>query len=129
MNIFKEAGKQKVRFNSTKGLLTIEDLWDIPLTSKTSSSLDSIAVELHNKLKTATTSFVSATLPENEITVLALDVVKSIIETRLEEIKERETEVERKQVRKKIKRLIDNKKDDSLANKSLEELQSMLDET
>ena len=42
IDIFKQAAKAKLRFPSSKGELRVEDLWDLPLTSKTGPSLDSL---------------------------------------------------------------------------------------
>ena len=33
MNMFEQAARQGFRFNSTRGLLTTEQLWTLPLTS------------------------------------------------------------------------------------------------
>ena len=45
MNIFEQAARQKIRFESVLGLLCVEDLWDLPLTSLNSkrANLDDIA--------------------------------------------------------------------------------------
>ena len=41
-DIFKQATKLKLRFSSVRGDLTVEDLWDLPLTSKSNLSLDGV---------------------------------------------------------------------------------------
>ena len=36
MNIFEQAARQAFRFESPKGFLTVEDLWNLPLTQRNS---------------------------------------------------------------------------------------------
>ena len=43
MSIFEQASRLKLRFASVKGELTIEHLWGLPLQSKTSFDLDTVA--------------------------------------------------------------------------------------
>lgn len=85
MNIFEAASRQKLRFETTKGLLSIEDLWDIPLTSATGKvCLDEIAIGLHRQLRASAdvVSFVDNTATQNPATVLRFDLVKHVIEQR-----------------------------------------------
>ena len=43
MNIFEQATRQAFRFESPKGFLTVEDLWNLPLTNNTGrANLDGI---------------------------------------------------------------------------------------
>ena len=45
--IFMKATQKKLRFDSTQGLLTVEDLWDLPLTgTNKKANLDDIAIGL-----------------------------------------------------------------------------------
>ena len=46
MDIFKQAAKQKLRFKTSQGLVTTEDLWDMPLLSKT-KPLSELAFKPH----------------------------------------------------------------------------------
>ena len=46
--LFKQATQNKYRFESTKGLLTVEDLWDLSLTA-----LDNVAVTLDEQIQKA----------------------------------------------------------------------------
>ncbi len=55
MNIFENASKTKVRFETSKGEVSVEELWDLSLTS-----LDSIAKVISKELKEASEeSFIS----------------------------------------------------------------------
>ena len=50
-NLFEVAARKKYRFDSQKGLLSVEELWDLPLQSTKSVSLDSIAIALNKEIK------------------------------------------------------------------------------
>ena len=43
MNIFEYAARSKIRFQSTKGELTVEQLWDVPLRSRDDFNLNAVA--------------------------------------------------------------------------------------
>ena len=43
INIFEQASRAKLRFDSVKGQLVTEQLWDLPLQSKTNFDLDTVA--------------------------------------------------------------------------------------
>ncbi len=42
--MFEEASKLKLRFETTRGLVAVEDLWDIPLIGNNGFSLDILAM-------------------------------------------------------------------------------------
>ena len=46
MNIFETAARNKVRFESSKGLVTVEDLFDAPLTSKNGGAFNTTPKKL-----------------------------------------------------------------------------------
>jgi len=127
--MFEKASKQKLRFVTTVGTLTTEDLWDLPLTSHVGISLDNIAKELNRAIKADDEdSFVTKKTNSNTRLNLQFDIVKHIIEVKLEEAeasKNRKAKAEKKQ---KILSLIDDKENDALAAMSKEDLMKMLDE-
>lgn len=127
--MFEKATKQKLRFESVKGLLSVEDLWDLPLTSKAGqANLDDVARAIHNKLNSsANVSFVNGTTVASEADQLKMDIVKHIIAEKVAEnqaaAKARDTK-ERKQL---IMSIMAQKQNDALAAASMEDLQKMLD--
>lgn len=76
--MFEEASKLGLRFESPKGHLTTEDLWDIPLVSDNpmEASLDTIARSLCNKLPNDGTE-------GDDITQLMYDIVSHTMRVRL----------------------------------------------
>ena len=81
--IFEQATRAKLRFATPKGTLSVEDLWELPLTSKTGqANLDDIAKGLHRELKANDeVSFVEEKTTANTVTNLKFEVVKSVINT------------------------------------------------
>lgn len=119
MNIFEKATRLKLRFQSTRGMLTVEDLWDIELTS-----LDKLAI-IYKKRLGRSESFLD-TEDKDELTELSFELCKYIIEARLQEAKEKEDAKAAYDRKQKILSLISEKKDDELKGKSIEELQEMI---
>jgi len=128
MNIFEQATKQALRFETTAAatLLTVEDLWTLPLASGR-ISLDSVAKAVNKLLKeTQEESFVAPSSADNTQLSLKMEVVKYIISVRLKEKEEATNAAAKKMEQEKIKQLIHNKKNEALGEKSIEELEAML---
>ena len=51
MNLFEIATRAKFRFDSLKGALTVEQLWELPLQSRTGVDLDTVAKGINASLK------------------------------------------------------------------------------
>ena len=127
--MFEKASRLKLRFESVVGMLTAEDLWDLPLTSKKSASLDGVAKKVSTLLKASEEeSFVVKTSKPNEVLQLKLDVVKQVIAVRLEESEAKAKAEERRSKKQKILGLIAKKQDEELGDRSVEDLKKMLDE-
>lgn len=129
MNIFEQATRQKIRFESVLGLLCVEDLWDLPLTSLNSkrANLDDIARSLDFQLKSRPSiSFVNAASEVNAKTQLAFDVVLHIINVKIAEVKVAEQARQNREKKQKIMAIIEQKSDMRLAESSIEELEAML---
>ena len=124
--MFLKASRLKLRFDSPKGQLTVEDLWDIPLTSNTGkANLNDIARDLHNKVKVEIVSFVEPAKP-NEIDELKFEIVKQVIAVRLAE---NEAAAKAKQVadkKQQIMSLIKQKEVEQLGASSIDDLKALL---
>lgn len=129
VNVFEQASRQKLRFDTPIGKLPVEDLWDLPLThaNATRVTLDTIAVALHKKLEGTGESFVK-NAKKDAVVQLQFDVVISIIETRQAEIK---AKTKAKQVESEIAKISDaiaKKQDAALEGMSVEALEARLRE-
>lgn len=128
-NIFEKAVRNKLRFDTHRGQLSVEQLWDLPLTSAANVSLDGIAVALDTEIRnTAPKSFISEA-GTNAITAvlqLKFDIVKHIIDVRMAENK---AKVERQQndaQRQMLLEAIAAKKNEALLSGDVDELEKKL---
>jgi hypothetical protein len=126
--LFELATRKKLRFASPKGLLTTEDLWDLPMTGNT--SLDTVSKLANRDVKvSAEESFVVDATPVNDIAVLKLDVLKHIIAVRKAEQAARMAAQEKADRRRKLLELLakkDNEKDAAMSREEiLKELESL----
>lgn len=133
MNVFEVAAKCKLRFSTVKGELTVEDMWDVPLRSKSGFSLDSIAQELYKQMNeiSDTPSFVDKNKDETEwrkrdIVCLKFDIVKHIIDVKLEEEEKAKNAKQTHDTNQTILEILSRKETEALSNKSVEELRAML---
>jgi hypothetical protein len=126
--MFEQATRLKLRFDSPKGLLTTEDLWDLPLTSTRGANLNDIAKGLNRELKAAADEdFVNPVVKPDIVPQLKFDVVKHVIDVRLAENDAARLSAERRDKKDRLLELIARKQDESLAAKSVEELQAMVE--
>ena len=90
MNIFEQATRRAIRFESAKGDLSVEQLWDLPLQSRNQFDLDTVAKTVNRQLNAVTEeSFVSVREnPAKETHSLKLEIVKHIISVKLQEAEE-----------------------------------------
>jgi hypothetical protein len=124
MSIFKEASKNKLRFETKVGVLSTEQLWDLSI-----EDLDSLAIDLSNLLEETTKSFLKKQRSkEGSLNQLRFDIVKEILGDKEEYIETSQKAYQKKKDNAVILELIAGKKAYELGNKSLEELESMLQE-
>lgn len=87
MNMFECATRRKLRFESPVGLLSTEQLWDLPLTAKSEgrANLDAMARKVHGELKGLEEgSFVTLTPDPRKIEQeLRLSLLKHVIASKL----------------------------------------------
>lgn len=128
--MFVKASRLKLRFDSPTGKLSVEDLWDLPLTSNTGkANIDDIAKALSRTLKSSDSeeSFVLKTKPSDNINQLKFDIIKHVITTRLAENEEAAKALENKAKKQQIMQILSNKQNSALESMSAEDLQKMLD--
>lgn len=127
--MFEKAVRLKLRFDTDKGQISCEDLWDLPLTSKRGVSLDSIAVSYYQKLRdNANISFVDNNTKTDEGDKLCFDIVRYVIEVKKKEAQDRQNEKQSAEKRQRILEALAKKKDEKLGQSSIEELERMLSE-
>jgi len=123
MNIFEYAVRNKVRF-PFKGIISVEDLWDLSLTN-----LDSIYKTLNKQVKQSEEESLLSTKAtvDTELEV-QINIVKHIVSVKLAEQEAREKAAAQKAQRQKIMAIIAAKKDEELQNSSVDDLEKMLDD-
>lgn len=134
MEMFAFATKKKIRFETSKGLLSVEDLWDLPLTSDNGRpNLDDVAKGIYKAMKEGEEiSFVKSNAASNaafNVLKTKFDIVKYIIDVKLAEAEAAKKAKETKARNQRILGLIAQKEDEALASKSKEELLAMLAES
>lgn len=77
-DLFVKATKKKIRFTTSKGELSTEDLWDLSL-----EDLDRIAVAASKKSEGTEKSFIRKTSQAETLDKLRFDVVKYVIDYKL----------------------------------------------
>lgn len=122
-NIFEYATRNKVRF-SFRGLISVEDLWDLSLTN-----LDSIYKELNKQSKQSEEeSLLNIKTQKDELLNVQIEIVKHIVSVKLAEKEAREKASAKKAQKQKIMSIIAAKQDEALQNSSIDDLKKMLDE-
>jgi hypothetical protein len=130
--MFERATRERFRYESAQGTLSVEDLWDLPLTTERSNRacLDDIAKGLNKQLKAAVDeeSFVKPKEESADTTTPAMfEIVKHIIQIRLAESEARRKAKETREKKQKIMALISEKQDEKLKSATIEELQAQMD--
>lgn len=130
-SLFEQATRLKLRFDSRVGQLSVEDLWDLPLTSPTGNraNLDSIAIALYKQARDAgeTVSFVAPETRGNRELDLKFQIVKYIISVRVAERDAAKEAADRKEKKQRLLELIARKQDKELEEKSVDELRAMVE--
>ena len=129
-NIYKQAAILGLTFATSKGTLTVNDLYRIPLTSETRVSINGLYVEAQEALDAESTKGLVAKKSKNQDTLqLKLDILKDVFETRQSEAEERRRkEASSKAAVEKLAQLdsaIASAKAEELKSKSPEELEAM----
>lgn len=129
-NIFEYATRHKLRFASSRGELTVEQLWDVPLRSSNGDAfnLNEIAKTANKAWKAATEeNFVETTRTVGQTRLeAALEVVKSIIETKLAEEEAAKKRAANKLEKEKLLKILAEKQEGKLSELSEKQLQQRI---
>lgn len=125
---FIEALRKNYRYSSPRGELNTEQLWDLPLKSKTNFDLDTIARTLYEDLKKESeVSFVEVSSnPSKAILENKLEIVKYVISVRQAENEAARAKAERSKERERLLEILSKKQDSALEQMSIEDIQARL---
>lgn len=119
--MFEKASRLKLRFNY-RGMASVEDLWDLPLTA-----LDAIFKTLNAAMKAQKEESLLETKSQaDEILDLQIGIVKHIVEVRLAEQKAKQDEAANAARKQKILGIIADKQDAALQSLPIEELTKLV---
>lgn len=122
MSNFKEASRLGLRFQTSKGSLATDQLWDLSVTD-----LDTLAVQLDTQVENSTKkSFVVKKTEKDKTAKLRFDIVLEILEDKVEQRDANAKKKADKEHNDKILALIAKKQDSDLEGLSIEELKAQL---
>lgn len=120
-HLFEMASREKYRF-PFKGQISVEDLWDL-----SPKDLDTIFKSLNAQVKKESEE--SLLSPKEAVDVVLnakIEIVKHIVAVKLSEAEKARQAKKRREEKQRIAELIADKQDEALREKSLAELQAML---
>lgn len=129
-NLFEQAVRSKLRFDSPKGPLTVEDLYDLPLTSERGVSLDSVGREIQRVLRSLSEDSLVETRPNpaKKRLNLSLELIKHVIGVRQAENSEARSRVQNAAEAERIRNILKDRQDEALKAESVEALQARLNQ-
>lgn len=127
-NLFENATRNKIRFASARGDLSVEQLWDVPLRSRDGFDLDAVAKEANRRLKALTEeSFVSTErTPAHEKAEATLEIVKHVIAVKLDDEAAAKKRADNRVEKEKLLRILAEKQDGKLSDLSEREIQKRI---
>ncbi len=123
-DLFVVASRLKLRFPTTKGGMTVEDLWDLPLESKTGKvNLNELAINTYNAIEQKPTiSFVTPVTKKDDINETRLEILKYVISRKQEENAVRMAANAKAEEKRKLLAVLGRKEDAELEQMSKEEV-------
>ena len=122
--IFEQATRKKLRFQTKKGSVSSEDLWDLSL-----AELNETAKVLNREIKsTEEEDFLEKTSNQNTLTKLKFDVVLHILNTKKEEKESKKNASIKQAEAQKLMEILSRKQDANLESLSEEELKKKIAE-
>ena len=120
-HLFEMASREKYRF-PFKGQVSVEDLWDL-----SPKDLDTIFKTLNAQVKKESEESLLSPKESVDVALNAkIEIVKHIVAAKLSEADKARQAKKRREEKQRIAELIADKQDEALREKSLAELQAML---
>ena len=128
-NIFEYATRNKLRFQSARGELNVEQLWEVPLRSRDDFNLDAVAKLANRALKALSEESFVETDPPPALTraETTLLVVKHVIGVKLAEEAAAERRAANKVKRERLLAALDEKETGKLSEMSIKELRRQIE--
>lgn len=128
-NIFEAATRRKLRFESAIGLLSVEQLWDLPLTTKNKVDLDGLARGVARELRDLDDgSFVKLTPdPRKAELEVRLEILKHIIAVKMADAEAARKAAETAERKQKLLQALANKQDAALGQMSEAEIRAEIE--
>lgn len=121
-NLFEMATRSKLRFPSTKGELSVEDLWDL-----SDKDLDVVYKNLKDQeVKSSEESLLNDANIDPKLTA-AIGIVRYIFTTKRKEKLAEKERINKKQTQKKYIDALSKKQDEAIEKMSEAELRAMID--
>jgi hypothetical protein len=122
--MYKKALRTKLRFSTTKGKLTTEDLFDLSLTD-----LNNLAIALDKKLsETPRKSFISDIAPDTQEDELRFNIVKDIITLKLVERNAAQNAKAKAAEKAQLLEILHRKQNEALESLSVAEIEAKIAE-
>jgi hypothetical protein len=128
MKMFEKAARMKLRVHAPGMILSVEDLWDLPLNSKGKVNLDDIAKAYARKLRSDDEESFVTPKKKDVVAQLCFDILKHIITVKMAERDKAKQVADLKIKRQKIIDAIAGKEEEHLKGASLDDLKKQLDE-
>ena len=128
--LFEEAVRCKLRFESDKGLLSVENLWDLSINQLMDVGRKYVTEQKEQLMLDDMDLFDNSKTDEERkreaILKLRLDIIKYIVQTKQAEKLAAEKAAELARKKQKLAELLERKDDELLLDKSAEEIREML---
>lgn len=123
INMFEKAIRLKLRFKTSRGIISVEDLYDLPL-----QELDDLHKKyLKEKHSLTEDSLLKTTTTKSSLIDLRLALIKHIVEYKLSLIEDRKSQEIKKAYKQKLLTALDHKEEEELGAKSAEDLRKELE--
>lgn len=121
MDIYKLASRKQLRVSTTKGLLPVEQLWTLSLSSL-STIIRNVKKQLNGNEADSDLAFLDETKTVDTELQLTFDILKDIYQTKKTELDEERRAVEVKAQKEKLMSLLAKKQDEKFENMTEEQI-------